>query len=173
MASAGIRIRLAPPPMALCEELMATNDSLSGTALSTGGTLGETRGTTVIADTVVSTIAGIAVRETEGIHSLGGGASRALGAVKDKVSRSSDPSRGVKVEVGEKQTALDIDVVVEYGVEILEVAREVRSRVTDAVETMTGLEVVEINIKVLDVHVPGADEGDEESERASSGSRVQ
>ncbi|MFJ2760451.1 Asp23/Gls24 family envelope stress response protein [Streptomyces prasinus] len=152
---------------------MATNDSLSGTALSTGGTTGETRGTTVIADTVVSTIAGIAVRETEGIHSLGGGASRALGAVKDKVSRSSDPSRGVKVEVGEKQTAVDLDVVVEYGVEILEVAREVRSRVTDAVETMTGLEVVEINIKVLDVHVPGADEGDEETERASTGSRVQ
>ncbi|MET7643790.1 Asp23/Gls24 family envelope stress response protein [Streptomyces sp. NPDC005426] len=151
---------------------MATIDSRSDTELGTGDTSGGTRGTTVIADNVVSTIAGIAVRETEGVHSLGGGASRALGTVKDKVSRSSDPSRGVKVEVGEKQTAIDLDIVVEYGAAILDTAKDIRSHVTDAVETMTGLEVVEINIKVLDVHVPGADDGEDESESSSSRSRV-
>ncbi|MEU1368426.1 Asp23/Gls24 family envelope stress response protein [Streptomyces sp. NPDC005803] len=151
---------------------MATIDSRSDTELGTGDTSGGTRGTTVIADNVVSTIAGIAVRETEGVHSLGGGASRALGTVKDKVSRSSDPSRGVKVEVGEKQTAIDLDIVVEYGAAILDTAKDIRNHVTDAVETMTGLEVVEINIKVLDVHVPGADDGEDESESSSSRSRV-
>ncbi|MEU3145027.1 MULTISPECIES: Asp23/Gls24 family envelope stress response protein [unclassified Streptomyces] len=152
--------------------MTTTTGSRSGSALGTNGAEGGTRGTTTIADTVVSTIAGIAVRETEGIHSIGGGASRALGAVKDKVSRSSDPGRGVKVEVGEKQTAIDVDVVVEYGARIMDTAKDLRDHVTDAVETMTGLEVVEINIRVLDVHVPGSEE-DEDREGASSSSRVQ
>ncbi|MFE7815782.1 Asp23/Gls24 family envelope stress response protein [Streptomyces sp. NPDC057433] len=152
--------------------MTTTTGSRSGSALGTNDAEGGTRGTTTIADTVVSTIAGIAVRETEGIHSIGGGASRALGAVKDKVSRSSDPGRGVKVEVGEKQTAIDVDVVVEYGARIMDTAKDLRDHVTDAVETMTGLEVVEINIRVLDVHVPGSEE-DEDREGASSSSRVQ
>ncbi|MGY0067086.1 Asp23/Gls24 family envelope stress response protein [Streptomyces sp. QTS137] len=153
--------------------MTTTTGSRSGTALDTSGAEGATRGTTTIADTVVATIAGIAVRETEGIHALGGGASRALGAVKEKVSRSSDPRRGVKVEVGEKQTAIDVDVVVEYGARIRDTAKDLRDHVTDAVETMTGLEVVEINIRVLDVHVPGSDEDDEDTEGSSSSSRVQ
>lgn len=151
---------------------MATNDTLGGTALGTGNSDGGTRGTTTIADTVVSTIAGIAVRETDGVHSVGRGASRALGAVKDKVSRSNDPGRGVKVEVGEKQAAVDVDIVVEYGIPILEAAKNIRTHVTDAVETMTGLEVVEININVLDVHVPGSDD-DDESDSGQKKSRVQ
>ncbi|MEU9205130.1 Asp23/Gls24 family envelope stress response protein [Streptomyces sp. NPDC048332] len=151
---------------------MATNGSGSGTTLGSNDEQGVTRGTTVIADSVVSTIAGIAVRETDGIHSLGGGATRAVGAMKDRVSRSNDPGRGVKVEVGEKQTAIDVDVVVEYGTLILEAAKKIRIHVTDAVQTMTGLEVVEINIKVLDVHVPGADDGDDD-EASESSRRVQ
>ncbi|MFI8438930.1 Asp23/Gls24 family envelope stress response protein [Streptomyces sp. NPDC079020] len=151
---------------------MATNDIQSGTALGTSDASGRTRGTLVIADTVVSTIAGIAVRETDGVHSVGGGASRALGAVKDKVSRSNDPGRGVRVEVGEKQAAVDVDIVVEYGIPIQEAANNIRIHVTDAVETMTGLEVVEINIKVLDVYVPGSDD-DEDRESAAAKSRVQ
>ncbi|OKI93190.1 stress-like protein [Streptomyces sp. CB01249] len=148
---------------------MATNES-GGTQLD-GGAAGGTRGTTTIADNVVSTIAGIAVRETDGVTSVGKGPSRAIGAVKDKVSRSNDPGRGVKVEVGEKQTAIDVDIVVEYGAPILDTARSLRTNVTDAVETMTGLEVVEININVTDVHVPGSD--DDEDEDESSSRRVQ
>ncbi|MEU2247976.1 Asp23/Gls24 family envelope stress response protein [Streptomyces sp. NPDC019224] len=145
---------------------MATNESVSGTRLEGG-----TRGTTTIADNVVSTIAGIAVRETDGVHAVGKGPSRALGAVKDRVSRSSDPGRGVKVEVGEKQTAIDLDIVVEYGATIMETARSIRTNVTEAVQTMTGLEVVEININVTDVHVPGSD--DDEDETSAGNSRVQ
>ncbi|MFE7624074.1 Asp23/Gls24 family envelope stress response protein [Streptomyces sp. NPDC057509] len=151
---------------------MATNDSVSGTRLESGNSSGS-RGTTTIADSVVSTIAGIAVRDTDGVRSVGSGPSRALGAVKDKVSRSNDPGRGVKVEVGEKQTAIDVDIVVDYGIPILDTAHNIRTDVTDAVETMTGLEVVEININVTDVHVPGSDDDEDEDESSGSTSRVQ
>lgn len=151
---------------------MATNDQASGTTLGTSDAGGGTRGTTTIADNVVSTIAGIAVRETDGVYSVGKGASRALGSVRDRVAGSSDPGRGVKVEVGEKQTAIDVDVVVDYGVPILETAKSLRANVTDALETMTGLEVVEININVLDVHVEGDDDEDEDQGGGSRSSRV-
>ncbi|WP_327297355.1 MULTISPECIES: Asp23/Gls24 family envelope stress response protein [unclassified Streptomyces] len=131
-----------------------------------------TRGTTTIADTVVATIAGIAVRETDGIYAVGGSTSRALGSVRDRVSKSPSPSRGIKVEVGEKQAAIDLEIIVEYGEPIADAAKEIRSRVTDAVETMTGLEVVEINIKVLDVHLAGSDEDEDEDEDRGGGARV-
>ncbi|HEY5833010.1 Asp23/Gls24 family envelope stress response protein [Streptomyces sp.] len=127
----------------------------------------EVPGRTTIADSVVATIAGIAAREVEGVYAMGGGAARAVGAVREKVSRTPDPTRGVKVEVGEKQAAVDLDVMVVYGAEIAETAAEIRSQVANAVERMTGLEVVEININVRDVHVPG--ESDEEE---GEGARV-
>ena len=73
--------------------------------------------------------------------------------------------RGVTVEVGEKQTAIDLDVVVEYGVPIAQLAQSIRRNVVDAVEQMTSLEVVEVNINVNDLHV--ADEGDDRTEAAA------
>ncbi|MGW7065046.1 Asp23/Gls24 family envelope stress response protein [Streptomyces sp. NPDC054904] len=128
----------------------------------------ETRGRTTIADSVVEKIAGTAAREVPGIHSLGSGMSRTLGAVTDKVSGGRPSvSRGVKVEVGQRQAAVDLDVVVEYGVPIVDLAANVRTSVITAVERMTGLEIVEVNIAVDDVHLP--DEQDDEGE----GSRVQ
>lgn len=145
-------------------------DNTESTPLGRHSSGTDNRGTTTIADSVVATIAGIAVRETDGVHAVGGGASRALGSVRDKVARSSDPGRGIKVEVGEKQTAIDLEVVVEYGEPIADTAKDIRARVTDAVETMTGLEVVETNITVSDVHVPGSDDEDEES--GGGGERV-
>ncbi|MFD9224747.1 Asp23/Gls24 family envelope stress response protein [Streptomyces sp. NPDC060064] len=151
---------------------MASIDRPGATTLEESADGDRVRGTTTIADSVVATIAGIAVRDTYGIHSVGGGASRAMGAVRDKMSRSSDPGRGVKAEVGEKQTAIDIGIVVEYGVPIMEAAKNIRSNVTDAVETMTGLEVVEININVLDVYVPGSDDDDDEGSSGVKGARV-
>ncbi|MFD3538592.1 Asp23/Gls24 family envelope stress response protein [Streptomyces sp. NPDC058662] len=125
------------------------------------GTAPETRGRTTIADSVVEKIAGMATREVPGIHSLGSGMARTLGAVKEKVP-GGRPSvtRGVKVEVGERQAAVDLDVVVEYGVAIVDIAADVRTSVITAVERMTGLEVVEVNIVVDDVHLP--DEPDDE-----------
>ncbi|WP_374227294.1 Asp23/Gls24 family envelope stress response protein [Streptomyces sp. JJ66] len=118
------------------------------------------RGKTTIADGVVEKIAGMAAREVPGVFALGGGFARTLGAVRDRVPGGRpNVTRGVKVEVGERQTALDLDIVVEYGVPITDVAQDVRENVIAAVERMTGLEVVEVNIAVNDVHLP-----DEESE---------
>lgn len=130
---------------------------------STGATAPETRGRTTIADSVVEKIAGIAAREVPGIHSLGAGMARTFGAVRDRVP-GGRPSvtRGVKVEVGERQSAVDLDVVVEYGVSIVDVAGDVRVNVISAVERMTGLEVVEVNITVDDVHLPSEEEDEQE-----------
>ncbi|AWZ08130.1 MULTISPECIES: Asp23/Gls24 family envelope stress response protein [unclassified Streptomyces] len=124
------------------------------------------RGRTSIADGVVEKIAGLAAREVVGVHAMGSGSglSRTFGAVRDRVPGGSKSavSRGVKAEVGEVQTALDLEIVVDYGVSIRDVARAVRENVVSAVERMTGLEVVEVNIAVSDVKLP--DEDDEEPE---------
>ncbi|WP_037906329.1 Asp23/Gls24 family envelope stress response protein [Actinacidiphila yeochonensis] len=126
----------------------------------------KTAGKTTIADSVVATIAGIATREVDGVYAMGGGPTRAVGAVRDRVSRSADHTRGVKVEVGERQAAVDLDLVVEYGTEIADTADDIRSNVTKAVERMTGLEVVEINVNVRDVHVPGEEPDEDEQDTA-------
>jgi uncharacterized alkaline shock family protein YloU len=125
----------------------------------------ETRGKTTIADGVVAKIVGMSAREVPGIHNLGAGLARALGAVRERVpGGGAGVTRGVKVEVGERQTAVDLDVVVEYGVSIVDVAGDVRANVIAAVERMTGLEVVEVNIVVDDVHLPEEDEEGEPEE---------
>jgi uncharacterized alkaline shock family protein YloU len=123
------------------------------------GTPAETRGKTTIADNVVVKIAGMAAREVPGIYNLGAGMARAFGAMRERVpGAGGGVTRGVKVEVGERQAAVDLDVVVEYGVSVVAVAGEVRTNVISAVERMTGLEVVEVNIAVDDVHLPDEEE---------------
>ncbi|SCE57983.1 Asp23/Gls24 family envelope stress response protein [Streptomyces sp. OspMP-M43] len=142
----------------------------SGNSATSGGSeKNGVRGRTTIADGVVATIAAIAIRETDGVHSVGKGASKALGAVTGRASGASSSKQTVKVEAGEKETAIDVDVEVEYGVPIHELADRIRTHVIDAVETMTGLQVVEININVFDVHIP--DDGDDEDGSDGSGSR--
>lgn len=125
----------------------------------------EGHGRTVIADTVVLKIAGIAAREVSGVADLGKGAARAVGAIRDRISGvASDPTLGVKVEVGETQAAVELDLVAEYGIAIGDLAEAVRSNVISAVERMTGLEVTVVDITVHDVVIDG-DSEDEESER--------
>lgn len=127
----------------------------SGTALTSD------HGKTTIADTVVSKIAGLAAREVNGVHALGGSASRAVGALRERIPGASvNHSQGVSVEVGEKQAAVDIDIVAEYGVSIADLAAGIRRNVIAAIERMTGLEVVEVDITVHDVFV--ADDGDDD-----------
>ncbi|MBR8741132.1 Asp23/Gls24 family envelope stress response protein [Nocardiopsis sp. MG754419] len=119
------------------------------------------QGHTHIADGVVAKIAGMAAREIGGVHAMGGGTARMVGAVRDVVSgggSSGSVAQGVSVEVGERQAAVDIDLVVEYGAAIQDLATAVRRNVTTAVERMTGLEVTEINIRVDDIHLPGDDD---------------
>ncbi|RKN42455.1 Asp23/Gls24 family envelope stress response protein [Streptomyces hoynatensis] len=121
-----------------------------------------TRGRTTIADGVVAKIAGMAARDVVGVHAMGSGLARTFGAVRDRVpGGSKSAARGVKAEVGEVQTALDLEIVVEYGVSIGEVSRTVRENVISAVERMTGLEVVEVNINVGDVKLPDDEDEDE------------
>ena len=124
------------------------------------------QGNTTIADSVVSKIAGVATREVPGVHDMGKGTSRAFGAIKEKLpvgSSQPNPARGVKVEVGERQAAIDLDIVVEYGASIVDVAQSVRRNVIDRVEGMTGLEVVEVNVAVDDVWL--GDDDDESEPR--------
>ncbi|RRR96894.1 Asp23/Gls24 family envelope stress response protein [Glycomyces terrestris] len=128
------------------------------TATAEGGPLASDHGKTVIADQVVAKIAGIAAREVEGIHELGGAAGRAVGALRERIPGSrSNYGQGVSVEVGERQAAVDLDVVAEYGIAIADLAAGVRRNVVDAVERMTGLEVTEVNIAVHDVHLDDPD----------------
>jgi uncharacterized alkaline shock family protein YloU len=127
--------------------------------------LGEpgSRGRTTIADGVVEKIAGLAARDVVGVNAMGSGLSRTFGAVRDRVpGGAKSVTRGVKAEVGEVQTALDLEIVVDYGVSITEVARAVRENVIAAVERMTGLEVVEVNIAVSDVKLPEEEEEEPE-----------
>ncbi|MFN7149902.1 MAG: Asp23/Gls24 family envelope stress response protein [Microthrixaceae bacterium] len=111
-------------------------------------------GRTSIADTVVAKVSGLACREISGVHDMGTGASRAFGSIKERIPvGNSDPSptQGVNVEVGERQAAVDLDIVVDYGVSIVDVAESIRRNVIDRVQGMTGLEVSEVNISVDDV----------------------
>ncbi|HSP36173.1 MAG TPA: Asp23/Gls24 family envelope stress response protein, partial [Frankiaceae bacterium] len=87
-----------------------------------GSSLTTKQGNTSISDGVVRKIAGIATRATSGVYNLGGGSSRAFGALRERIPGSGGPniSQGVSVEVGERQTAIDLDIVVEYGVGIAE-----------------------------------------------------
>ncbi|MFD8914012.1 Asp23/Gls24 family envelope stress response protein [Streptomyces sp. NPDC059575] len=126
-----------------------------------GGGDPATRGRTTIADGVVEKIAGTAAREVMGVHAMGSGLARTFGAMRDRVPGGTKAvARGVKAEVGEVQTALDLEIVVVYGYAIGDVAAAVRENVIAAVERMTSLEVVEVNIAVSDVKLP--DEEDEE-----------
>lgn len=132
-----------------------TTTTVPGTNPNSGSSaLVTERGRTTIAHAVVAKIAGIAAREIPGVHNMGTGAARAIGALRERLpgsTRSSSISQGVSVEVGERQTAIDVDIVCEYGVRIADVATAVRSNITDRVQEMTGLEVTEVNISVDDV----------------------
>ncbi|GAA2841128.1 putative alkaline shock family protein YloU [Leucobacter komagatae] len=123
-------------------------------------------GRTIVAEGVVAKIAGIAAREVSGVYALGGGGARALGAIRDAMN-ATDLTQGVKVEVGETQAAADITIVVDYPAPIQEVAENVRSAVAGAISRMVGLEVVEVNIDVNDVHLPSDDADDDEESRVS------
>lgn len=100
-----------------------------------------------IADDVVGVIAGIAAMEVEGVAGMSGGVIAGMAEMLGKKNLS----KGVKVQVGERECAIDLYVVVEYGVRIPDVAQQVQERVKASVESMTGLDVVEVNIHIQGV----------------------
>ncbi|AUH43719.1 Asp23/Gls24 family envelope stress response protein [Streptomyces sp. CMB-StM0423] len=144
-------------------EPAAVPPKVLGTRRGTGDPA--TRGRTTIADGVVEKIAGLAARDVVGVHAMGSGLARTTGAVRDRAPGSTRSVAGVRAEVGEVQTALDLEIVVDYGVSITELARAVRENVISAVERMTGLEVVEVNIAVTDVKLPDDEEEGAEQPR--------
>ncbi|HOQ07521.1 MAG TPA: Asp23/Gls24 family envelope stress response protein [Clostridiales bacterium] len=106
-------------------------------------------GTIRITDEVVAIIAGIAAMEVPGVTSMSGGIA---GGIAEALGRK-NLSKGVKVEVGEKEAAIDLYIIVEYGYRIPEVAWAIQERVKNAVEDMTGLKVVEVNIHIQGVNI--------------------
>lgn len=109
----------------------------------------ETNNGIKISDDVVAVIAGVAVSEVPGVYGMAGGFAGGIGEV---LSGKKNLSKGIKVEVGEKETKIDVNIIVEYGTRIPDVAFEIQNRVKKAVETMTGLKVIETNVHVQGVN---------------------
>jgi uncharacterized alkaline shock family protein YloU len=135
--------------------------------ISARGELGSEHGKTTIADAVVQKIAGVATREVPGVYQLGGGTARAMGAIRERIPGSGGPSatQGVQVEVGEKEAAVDLQIVVDYGVSIADLAQGLRRNVINRIEQMTALSVVEVNINVDDVHIVDDDQQQQQTAR--------
>lgn len=106
-------------------------------------------------ENVVRTIAGLAARRIEGIYSVGMPALMKFG---------DNPTRGVKADVGDSEAAIDLDVVIEYGVDLRETAAKLRQMLGEEVNKMAGRQVVEVNINVKDIHLP-EEEGDKDEDR--------
>jgi uncharacterized alkaline shock family protein YloU len=114
------------------------------------------RGTTTIQDGVVSKVAGIAAQEVDGVRMGSGGTSQAVGNIMSAVPgvSSGSQSRGVSVEAGEVEAAVDLTITVEYGRTIHQTAEAVRSNVIRRIENLLGLRVTEVNITVNDIFFP-------------------
>jgi uncharacterized alkaline shock family protein YloU len=116
--------------------------------------LSSERGATTISDTVVSKVAGIAALEVEGIE-MGGATSRTVGGFLDSWTGSGGrQARGVSVEVGEQEAAIELSMAVEYPKSIPQISEAVRNNVINRVENLVGLNVVEVNITVNDILLP-------------------
>jgi uncharacterized alkaline shock family protein YloU len=120
--------------------------------------LASERGATRIADSVVIKVAGVAAHEVPGVYALGGGAARAMGTMTQRVGFTARAAQGVSVEVGEREAAVDLTIVLDYGESIPRVAQEVRENVIRRIEGITGLSVTEVNVTVDDLYVPGEEE---------------
>jgi uncharacterized alkaline shock family protein YloU len=145
--------------MAATPEPQAAAEAAAG---KEGFILQTDRGITTVADAVVAKMAGIAAREVEGVHELGKSFRRLVGRV-----RSGDSlTQGVNVEVGKKEAAIDLVIVMDYGYSIPIVAQALRENVIGKVETGTGLIVKEVNIEVDDLFI-------QSEEGPAAGSRVE
>lgn len=113
--------------------------------------------TVKIANEAVATYAGIAVSEVSGVYGMAGG----FAGITEAISGKKNLAKGIKVDVGEKDARIDVNIIVEYGARIPEVAFEIQTRVKKSVENMTGLKVVEVNVHVQGVHAVTAEKNQE------------
>jgi len=114
-------------------------------------------GTIKIANEVVAIIASLAASEIDGVSSMSGG-------VGSGIAEMFGQKKGVKVETGEDECVVDLSVIIEYGISIPEVAENIQKNVKEAIESMTGLNAVEINVHVQGVHFTNNEEYVEKSE---------
>lgn len=117
-----------------------------------------------IADEVVAIVAGIAASDVPGVAGMSGGF---VGGIAEILGKK-NLAKGVKVDVGEKDATIDINIIVEYGARIPDVAWEIQNRVKKSVETMTGLKVLEVNIHVQGVNIDKVGNKDENTEEEDS-----
>ncbi len=115
-------------------------------------------GSVKISNDVVSIIAGVAATEIEGVAGMSGGIT---GGITEMLGMK-NLSKGVKVEVGDEEAAIDIYIIVNYGTKIREVGEKVQKNVKESVETMTGLNVVDVNVNVQGVNLSGEEKKEEE-----------
>jgi len=115
-------------------------------------------GTIQIAPEVIEVIAGLATIEVDGVAGMSGGISTGIAELLGRKNLS----KGVKVEVGQREAAVDVNIVVEFGRKIPEIAAEIQRNVKRSIETMTGLQVVEVNVHIHDVQFKPADKPEEE-----------
>lgn len=113
-----------------------------------------------ISNEVVAVIAGKAVSEAPGVYAMAGGFA---GGISEVLSGKKNLSKGIKVEVGEKETRIDVNIIVEYGTRIPDVAFDIQNRVKSAVEGMTGLKVVAVNVHVQGVNTETPEESETEN----------
>ena len=123
------------------EELEEVNENHGEVALESNTNI-------KIADDVIAVIAGVAVAEVPGVAEMSGGF---VGGISEVLSGKKNLSKGIKVESGEKETKIDVNIIVEYGTRIPDIAFEIQNRVKTAVENMTGLKVVEVNVHIQGV----------------------
>ena len=116
-----------------------------------------------IANDVVAVIAGVAVSEVPGVASMSGGFA---GGISEVLSGKKNLSKGIKVDTDEKEVKIDVNIIVEYGSRIPDVAFEIQNRVKKSVENMTGLKVAEVNVHVQGVKTEREDNNNEDNEEA-------
>ncbi len=126
-------------------------------------------GVTTIKDSVVAKIAGMAAGEVGGVH-MGGGASRSAGGLLEGITGSESTTRGVSVEVGSVEAAIDLKMGIDYGRNILGTVGEVRQKITERVQNITGLKVTELNVTIADVVFP--EDGQDDAQGDGSGSNA-
>ncbi|MBR4261525.1 MAG: Asp23/Gls24 family envelope stress response protein, partial [Clostridia bacterium] len=104
-------------------------------------------------------IAGVAVSEIPGVANMAGGFA---GGISEVLSGKKNLAKGIKVDINEKETKIDVNIIVEYGTRIPNVAYEIQTKVKKAVETMTGLKVLEVNVHVQGVNISNENRGIEQ-----------
>jgi uncharacterized alkaline shock family protein YloU len=136
----------------------STPSSPTPTATSVSGAAGDpttVEGTTEVLPSVVQKVTAFAAREIPGVVALGGSASRAVGAVRQTFTGNTENTAGVRVELADQTAHIGLDVEIEYGVGARELVRALRRHVPKAVEEIAGVRVVELNVVITDVHLPG------------------